>query len=313
MGFFIGVLIVTAVAVVCMFLSGQISKTDYAPVAKFARILGMSMLVFGNLLVVFFNSIYQVPAGSLGIIYSFGAIIGQTDEGLQPVAPWRSVVPASTQIQSRLYGPSEGNSDSTLNSFSIETQKVYVAATVNFHVSKDHIQELYRTVGRNYAEILIDPRVYQDFKDETVKYKSVDIAPHREDIRKAVRERIASELQAQSIVVDDVLLKNISFDTPFEDAIENKQIQSQNALAEEQKVAAEHQKALQAVEIATGQGNSALIKAEKEAQANQLLAKSITPELISYLTVQKLAPNVQVMMIPSGNQLILGSDLLKKQ
>ena len=128
---------------------------------------------------------------------------------------------------------------------------------------------------------------------------------------RSVRERITAELQAQSIVVDDVLLKDIHFDKPFEDAIEEKQIQSQNALAEEQKVAAEHQKARQAVEIATGQGDAALIKADKEAQANQLLTKSITPELVQYLTVQKLAPNVQVMMLPTGNQFILGSDMLK--
>ena len=275
-----------------------------------ARSVGLGILIVGNILVTIWSSIYQVPAGSLGIVYSFGAIVGQTDEGLQVVAPWRSVEPASTQIQSRLYGPTTGG-DTTLNSFSIETQKVYVVATVNYHVSKDHIQDLYRTVGRNYAEVLIDPRVYQDFKDETVKYKSVDVAPHREEIRKVVRERITAELQAQSIVVDDVLLKDIHFDKPFEDAIEEKQIQSQNALAEEQKVAAEHQKARQAVEIATGQGDAALIKADKEAQANQLLTKSITPDLVQYLTVQKLAPNVQVMMLPSGNQFILGSDMLK--
>ena len=68
------------------------------------------------------------------------------------------------------------------------------------------------------------------------------------------------------------------------------------------------------MEIATGQANSALliatlIKAQKEAEANRVLTKSITPELIKYLTVQKLAPNVSVVMIPSGSQFILRSDL----
>ena len=38
--------------------------------------------------------------------------------------------------------------------------------------------------------VLIEPRVAQNFKDETVKYKSVDIAPNREKIRQAVRQRL---------------------------------------------------------------------------------------------------------------------------
>ena len=266
------------------------------------RTASIVLLIGGNLLVAGFSSFYQVPAGSLGIVYNFGAIDGQTGEGPQFVLPWKSVYPASTQVQSKFY--------EKLDSFSSETQNVFVAATVNFHVSPENIQKLYRTVGPNYAAVLIDPRVYQDFKDATVQYTSVDIAPHREDIRKAVADRITKELQAQSIIVDDVLVNNISFSKEFEAAIENKQIQSQNALAEAQKVAAEHQKALQAVEVATGAANSAFIKAQKEAQANDVLTKSVTPELIQYLTVQKLSPNVSVMMIPTGSQFILGSDLI---
>jgi regulator of protease activity HflC (stomatin/prohibitin superfamily) len=260
---------------------------------------GAAFLIIGWTI---FSGTYQVPAGSLGIIYNFGAIDGQATEGLTFVAPWKSVVNASTQIQSRYY--------KQLDAFSSESQNVYVAATINFHVSPDKIQELYRRVGANYADVLIDPRVYQDFKDATVKYRSVDIAPNREALRKTVRERITQEVEAHSIIVDDVLLNNISFDKNFEMAIENKQIQSQNALAEAQKVLAEHQKALQAVEVATGAANSALIKAQKEAQANDVLTKSITPQLIQYLAVLKLNPNVSVMMVPPTQSFILGSSML---
>jgi prohibitin 2 len=297
---------VTIICLIGLYVSHQFlehnPEAEKRALGKTIRMISICSLIGLNLFFAARSAVYQVPAGHLGIIYRFGAIDGQTGEGLQIVAPWESVYPASTQVQSRYY--------KSLDSFSKETQNVYVAATVNFHVSPENIQKLYRTVGSNYADILIDPRVYQDFKDATVQYSSVDVAPHREDIRKTVRQRITEELREQSIIVDDVLLNNISFSREFENSIENKQIQSQNALAEAQKVAAEHQKALQAVEIATGQANSALIKAQKEAEANRVLTKSITPELIRYLTVQKLSPNVSVMMIPEGNQFILGSDVL---
>ena len=260
------------------------------------------LLVAFNALFVVWNATYQVPAGHVGIIYRFGAIVGQTGEGLQIVPPWESVVAASIQEQSRYY--------KELDSFSKETQNVYVAATVNFHVSPGKIQDLYRSVGPNYANILIDPRVYQDFKDATVQYSSVEIAPHRDDIRRSVRQRITDELRAHSIIVDDVLLQNIRFDQKFEASIENKQVQSQNALAAAEQVKVKHQEALQKVETAKGDAEAALIKAQKEAQANDVLTRSITPQLIKYLTVQKLAPDVRVMMVPTGNQFILGSDLI---
>jgi len=92
------------------------------------------------------------------------------------------------------------------------------------------VQQLYRTVGLNFFNVLVESRVIQNFKDETVKYKSVEIAPNRESIRKAVRERLEKELSPFSIEVVDLLLDNIDFNPEFKKAIEDKQIATQRAL-----------------------------------------------------------------------------------
>lgn len=210
---------------------------------------------------------------------------------------------ASTQVQSRFY--------KALDSFSSETQNVYVQATINFHVSPDHIQELYRKVGWDYAKVLIDPRVHQDFKDETVKFRSVQIAPNRDVIRKEVRNRITEELRGQSIIVDDVLLNNISFSKQFEAAIENKQIESQNVLAEQQKVQVAKQRAQQKIETARGTAQKTLIEARAQAEANKELAASITPELVRYQMVNKIAPGVRVILMPAGAPFILDKSIVQ--
>ena len=250
------------------------------------------------------NMAYQVPAGHVGIVYTFGGITGQRGDGLQWVAPWQDLHNASVQVQ--------GNKFPKLDSFSSETQDVYVTATINIQVSPEKIQELYRDVGPNYFDILVRPRVLQAFKDETVKYSSVNIAPNREAIRKTVRTRLTTELSAHSISVQDLLVDNISFSTKFQNAIEEKQSQSQLALAEREKVAAEKAKADQAIEQARGTAQAILVNAEKQAEANRKLAESITPEYIQYIFASKLAPNVSVMMIPSGQQFIMGPEMLKK-
>ena len=255
-------------------------------------------------LVTVWNMFYQVPAGHVGIIYTFGGITGQRGDGLQWVAPWQDLHYASVQVQ--------GHKFPKLASFSSETQDVYVDATINVQVSPQQIQELYRDVGPNYFDILVRPRVLQAFKDETVKYSSVNIAPNREAIRKTVRERLTKELSVHSISVQDLLVDNISFSPKFQHAIEEKQSQSQLALAEKEKVAGEKEKANQAIETARGTGQAILDVANKQAEANKKLAESITPELTQYIFPTKLAPNVSVMLGPSGQPFIMGSDMLKK-
>jgi prohibitin 2 len=248
-------------------------------------------------------SFHQIPAGHVGLQYSFGAIAGKTADGLQTILPWRTLRPASIRVQSMRF--------SKLESFSRESQDVYLRAVVNFHVAGEGIVPLYTNVGPSYFAILIEPRVNQYLKDETVKLSSVDVAPNRETIRKAVRDRLTAELRSHSIVVDDFVIENITFSKEFQAAIESKQAQTQLALAEQEKVAAERARAQQAIERAKGEGESVLQRALKEAEANRAVAASITPELVHYNTVQRLAPNVSVMLLPAGQQFVLGSDVLK--
>src|SRR5437879_6410755 len=106
----------------------------------------------------FFASVHQVPAGHIGVVYEFGGIKGQIGEGLQFVAPWRDVVLANIQVQRRVFDK--------LNAFSEESQDVFVRASLNVRVSPQTIQQLYRSVGPNFFNVLVESRVIQNFTDE---------------------------------------------------------------------------------------------------------------------------------------------------
>ena len=206
----------------------------------------------------------------------------------------------------------QGHKFEKLDLFSIETQDVFVAATINVRVSPENIQALYRDVGPEYFDILVRPRVLQAFKDETVKYASVDIAPNRERIRRAVRERLTNELREHSIEVQDLLMDNLSFRSEFQNEVELKQQNKQAALAEKELVDAKRYQADQAIEEARGSAESIFINAKRQADANRELAASITPWYIRYLLVAKFSPNVRVMMVPPNQPFILGSDMLEE-
>ena len=192
-----------------------------------------------------------------------------------------------------------------LDSFSSETQNVYIDAIVNIEVSPTEVQDLYRRVGPDYVSKLIPGRVAQIFKDETVNYNAVNLAPSREQIRHNVEIALRAEMQPYSIDVVALLVENIYFDPEFDAAILAKQVASQEAQRQQQLVASSEAQARQVAAAAEGAANALRIEAQGQADANRLITESITPLLIQWQAVQKLADNIQIALIPSGQGIII--------
>jgi regulator of protease activity HflC (stomatin/prohibitin superfamily) len=142
--------------------------------------------------------------------------------------------------------------------------------------------------------------VAQVTKEETAKYKSTEIIPNRETLRATIAKRLTDELKADSITVDDFLLTNVHFSDAFNATIEAKVQAEQNAATEQNNVAIHQAKAAQNVADAQGVADAAVVSAKGQAQANDLINASLTPALIQYATVNKLAPDVKVILLPAG-------------
>lgn len=251
--------------------------------------LGIGILLF--LVVTPLKMFHSVPAGHVGVVYQFGNIVDQTGAGLVTTMPWQNLKQANVQVQKTSF--------EKLDAFTEETQDVFIAATLNYQVSPNAIQDLYRNVGPNYFEKLVPNRLNQIFKDETVKYKAVQIAPAREKIRASVKNRLEAELKPFSIEITDLLIDNISFSPAFTKAIENKQIATQDA-----------QTAQNRVKQAQYEADQLIQKAQGEAAAYRLRQKNLTPLLVQQNAIDKLNPNVDVIILPSGSNFLLPSELV---
>ncbi len=249
------------------------------------------IVIFVLIIVSLWSSMKIVPTGNVGIIYQFGGIVDQKPEGLQMIPPWNEMKLADIRIQKHTF--------SNLECFSLETQNVTLSLTLNFKVSPTIIQDLYRNIGPRYFDVIIFPKIPQIVKDETVKYKAVDIAPNREALRVSIRERLKSDLESYSIEVVDVLLEDIYFSAEFEQSIEMKQIATQKALEEQEIVKQEKFKAEQQITRAQG-----------EAEANRLISESLSPEILQYTMIEKLADDIKIIMLPSNQSFILSPDAL---
>ncbi|MEO6043286.1 MAG: prohibitin family protein [Tepidiformaceae bacterium] len=242
-------------------------------------------------------SLKTVEAGNVMVVYQFGEIVGQKSEGLQFILPWQTTKTQSVQVQRFKF--------ENVSGFSQETQDVYITATINYSVSPGAVQNLYRTVGENWFDRLIEPRLVNFLKEETVKYPGVEIAPNREKIRQIVRDKLTAELAPFSITVTDLLLDNIDFSNDFKKSIEGKQIATQDALRAQEKVKQSQFEAQQQIETAKGDAESTKVRAEGQAAANKALAASLTPEVIQFQAIQKLGDKIQIALIPSGQGVII--------
>ena len=215
--------------------------------------------------------------------------------------------------------PSEGPrpGDDSIEARTKDGQQVRVDGSVIYSIDPAHIIDLHITWQNRYEDGVVRPVVRAAIREAVSQYGVEEIVTSkRADLEQAITNSIAEGLRANNLVLSEFLLRNIAFSDEYASAAEQKQIAQQQAQQAAYVVEQRRQEAEQARQQAQGQADAAviaakgaadarLIQAEAEARANQLLAQSITPQLLQYQYILKLAPSVQTIFIPSGNQFIL--------
>jgi regulator of protease activity HflC (stomatin/prohibitin superfamily) len=286
------VVLVAAVAIMNGVGLRRQAKRDEGTAWILGAVLGVLVVVGGWGA---FRSFHSVEAGHVLVVRQFGEIVGQRGDGFQTIAPWQTAEEVSTQVESQRFqmddrGPGVEDAITSGPAISEETQPVYAVVTLNYRVSDQAVQALYEDVGSTFFTKVVAPRVFQVFKNETVKFKSVAVAPNREQIRGAVQAELDRQLSGFSIDVVDFLINDLDFPQEFTAAIERKQVATQDALAARQKVEQSKAEAQQEVERARGQ-----------AQAQRLRANALTDRNLQFeaLQILKEAPP-QIVFLPSG-------------
>jgi regulator of protease activity HflC (stomatin/prohibitin superfamily) len=196
-------------------------------------------------------------------------------------------------------------------------QQVYIDASVIYAIDPLKTVDLYRTWRFDYENGLVRPQARGIIRDVASQYGVEEIvSSKRTQMQQEITDQLVSIFAENNLVLRDFVLRNIRFSDEYALAVEQKQIAEQQAQQAKFVVESKKQEAEQARQVAQGAADAAviaakgeaearLIQAQAEAQANQLLSQSLTPQLVQYQYVLKLAPGVETIFIPSGNQFIL--------
>lgn len=245
------------------------------------------------LILLVFSTTSIVPTGFTGVLTTFGRVEENTlDAGLNFKAPWQNVITMDNREQRLSF---------TFEAFSSDIQQTSVTGSVNFNINKQTAMTLYQKIGQNYFNILIAPRLYENTKVVFSKYTAENLISSRDNLASEILELMRQDLEQYGINIISISIEDIDFTDAFTDAIEAKQVATQNKLrteieqeeaiiiaesaAKQRTIAAEAEAEVARIE-ADAEAYRTQVSSEAEAKANELIAASLSADLIEYLEAQ---------------------------
>jgi regulator of protease activity HflC (stomatin/prohibitin superfamily) len=236
----------------------------------------------------------QIDTGYTAIVTTFGKVEDYTLEaGFHVKSPFQEIILMDNREQKTPF---------STQAFSSDIQQVDIVGSINYAINKSTAMTLFKEVGIDYFNKLVNPRMLENTKAVFSKYTAENLVSAREQLSIQIRDNLSREMERYGISIISVSIENIDFTDAFTDAVEAKQVAAQRKLqaeieqeqktmetqqqAERQKIEADAK--AQVVKInADAEAYSTKIKAEAEAEANQKIAQSLTENLIQFTQVNQ--------------------------
>lgn len=283
------------------------------------------LLVLSAVLFILGSGLVYVESNERGVVKTIragGVRPEALDSGLHWIVPLVEQVVTydiSNQTYTMSFIPQEGQNqgDDSIRARTKDGQEVIIDASVIYRIDPNKVVDLHRVWQKNYENGVVRPEVRGVIRDAVSQYGVEEVvSTKRAEMVEIISAELIKSFGDNNLELLDFILRDIHFSEEYAAAVEQKQIAEQQAQQAAFVVEQRKQEAEQARQVAQGQADAAviaargaaearLIQAEAEAKANELLAASLTPELVQYQYILKLAPGVQTIFVPSGNQFIL--------
>jgi regulator of protease activity HflC (stomatin/prohibitin superfamily) len=310
------------IAVIGLFVAIATRVSRHQPV-RGLTLTTIVLLVVAILLTSVGAGLVFLQADQYGVVISALQANGYRAEPLGPGLHW--VVPfvenvrtysiaRQTYTMATTTGEGQVAGDDSIEARTKDGQQVYIDASVIYSIDSKKLIELHILWQNRFEDNVVRPVARAAIRDAVSQFGVEEIvSSKRAELEKMISEDIRQGLELNNLQMTDFLLRNIRFSDQYAAAVEQKQVAEQQAQQAKLVVEQKKQEAEQARQVAQGQADAVviaakgaaearLIQADAEAKANNLIAASLAgrPELLTWLYITKLAPNIQVMLLPSN-------------
>ncbi|AFS80795.1 hypothetical protein NKOR_04535 [Candidatus Nitrosopumilus koreensis AR1] len=228
-------------------------------------------------------SVKIVEAGHRGVLLHWNAVdLTQPplEEGLHFVVPFQDEV-VNIEVRTLKYA-------NDARSASRDLQTVETTVTVNYHPDKESVHTLYKNLGLDYEDRVIQPAIEETVKQVTARYNAEELITKRPLVKDDIESSIRDRLNQFNVVTEVISITDFEFSPLFAQAIESKVEAEQNALKAENDLRRIEVEARQREANAIGLANANIAEAKGEAEAIAIINKALSenPNYLEWLKTQ---------------------------
>ena len=264
------------------------------PGPRFVRIALIALVLF--VLVVIGGPITVVPAGHVGVKDFFGSVSPEAlPPGVHLIVPFTRVhkmTIRTLELKETAEVPSK------------EGLMMDLEGSLLYRLDPAKAAEVYKTVGVNFAEVIVVPQVRSAIREITASYDAKALySSEREQIARETFELVKKMTSGRGVIVESVLLRKIGLPAVVANAIQEKLKREQESEQMKFVLQKEQQEA-----------ERKRIEAQGIADFQRLVTQGITQQVLEWKGIEateKLAmsPNAKVVVVgnpKNGLPLIMG-------
>jgi regulator of protease activity HflC (stomatin/prohibitin superfamily) len=263
-----------------------------------SKVLTAAGLIF--LLLIMFASVKQVEPGMVGVKKLFGKVSNNIlESGLNIINPLVKVVMFDIRTEnytmSGVHDEGAVRGDDAIRVLSADGLEVIIDLTVLYKVIPSEAPRVLKEVGTDYRNVLVRPICRTGIRNNAVYYDAVSLySTKRDEFQNKIFLAIESNFKERGLMLEQLLVRNITLPESVKAAIESKI----NAEQEAQKMTFVLQKERQEAERKR-------VEAQGIADYQKILSSGLSDRLLQYEMIKAItnSPNAKLILMTNGKGL----------
>lgn len=282
-----------------IFFIARALKNTNSPISNYVnsiRITGIVLLILGAM-----NAcIKQIDAGEIGVQSLFGKVQDEVlTSGLNFVNPLMDIKTIDVRTQnytmSGVHNEGDITGDDAIRVLTADGLEVVIDLTVLYRVQANQAPKIVKEIGYDFKNVVIRPITRTKIRDNAVYYTAVDLySIKRDEFQSRIFKTIEANLKARGLVLEQLLVRNITLPVSVKGSIEEKIKAEQEA----QKMQYVLQKEKQEAERKR-------VEAQGIADYQRIISQGLGDKQLQYEQIQVMkglitSPNAKVIIMGGG-------------
>lgn len=272
-------------------------KEEFNKLGKGIRAFGVVLIIIGA-----FNAcVKQIDAGQIGVTSLFGKVSNEIlTSGLSFVNPLVDVynvdVKTLNYTMSGVHNEGEKDGDDAIRVLTSDGLEVTIDLTVLYRVVGTEAPRLIKETGLDYKDKIVRPLTRTKIRDNAVYFTAIDLySTKRDQFQNRIFTTIESDFKIRGLILEQLLLRNITLPNNVKTSIEEKIKAEQDAQKMEFVLQKEKQEA-----------ERKRVEAQGIADYQRIISTGLNDKQLQYEQIQMMkglitSPNSKVIVMGKGN------------